>query len=193
MVNSYAATKWKAEQLLKSAGLTYITLRPRALIGAGDTVIMPRLVRSYREGKLKIMGNGNNTVDLTPVSSMVQAIWLAIITDEKNCNDIYNISNGEPVNLWESINYVLSEMGHTIIQKKLPYSLLYAVASFMEWKARTFKLKQEPVLTKYSVGILTKSFTFNIEKAQRKLGYQPKQSTREAIDEFVAWYQSQRA
>ena len=185
MVNKYAKTKWMAERMLSESNLPYVILRPRALIGRGDTVIMPRLIRSCSEGKLKIMGSGNNKVDLTPVSNMVEAVRLSIFTP--NYNEAYNISNGEPVNLWKSINSILIAIDLPAIKKKIPYSILYVVAMMMEYKARLLNGK-EPILTRYSVGVLAKSFTFDIQKAREKLNYHPKQTTAQAMDEFVKWY-----
>ena len=57
----------------------------------------------------------------------------------------------------------------------------------MEYKSKLFSNK-EPVLTRYSVGILAKSFTFDIQKARNKLNFQPKQTTSQAIEEFIQWY-----
>ena len=188
MINHYAATKLEAENFLRKSGLNYIILRPRALVGRGDTVIMPRLIRSHKEGRLKIMGSGKNQADLTPVSNMIHAIEQAITTSEKNCNEAYNISNGKPVNLWDSINEVLDLIGYKKVFRKIPFNLLYGLAYFLEWKNKLLNLQKEPVLTKYSVGVLAKSFTFDISKAKEKLNYRPQQSTREAIEEFAEWY-----
>ncbi len=184
-VNNYAKTKLMAERMLIQSNLPYVILRPRALIGRGDTVIMPRLVRSCLEGKLKIVGSGKNVVDLTPVSNMVEAVRLSIFTP--NYNEDYNISNGEPVNLWQAINSVLSAIGLPTIKNKIPYAVLYTVATIMEYKARLLNGK-EPILTRYSVGVLAKSFTFDIQKAREKLNYKPQQTTAQAVDEFVEWY-----
>jgi len=167
LVNNYAVTKVEAEKMIKESGLEYVILRPRALIGAGDTVIMPRMIRSYQENRLKIIGSGKNEVDLTSVSNFVDVTWLAINTDKANCNTDYNITNGEPVKLWESINYMLEKM---------------------EMKSKYITKKTEPILTRYSVGILANSVWFDISKAKNKLGYIPKQSTQEAMDEFLAWH-----
>ncbi len=187
MVNEYARTKWAAECLTRDSELPYVILRPRALIGRGDTVIMPRLIRSCLEGRLKIMGDGENVVDLTSVANMCEAIRLALYTDY--VNESYNISNGEPVKLWTSINQVLQAIDMDPIHKKIPYFVLYSIAYLMELKARLFR-GAEPVLTRYSVGTLSKSFTFDISKSKEKLKYQPHQSTQEAIDEFAQWYKS---
>lgn len=191
LVNQYAVTKLEAESFLKDSGLSYVTLRPRALIGEGDTVIMPRLIRSFKEGRLKIMGNGENIVDLTSVRNMVQAVWLAINTTEENCGEAYNITNSEPVNLWKSINTVLTLTGYGKIEKKVPYAVLYIIATLMEWKSILLKTN-EPILTRYSVGILSKSCTFDVQKAKSRLGYNPMQSTHEAIVEFAEWHNKNR-
>ena len=189
-VNYYAASKANAERLLPKANLDFVILRPRALIGRGDTVIMPRMINSYLKGKLRIIGDGNNVVDLTPVSNVVDAVYSAISTSKVNCRKTYNISNGEPVKLWDAINYVLTGLGYEKVEKNIPYSLAQAIAQAMEWKAYVFHRKREPVLTKYAVGILGKSFSLNIDEAKRCLFYIPKQSTYQALDEFIKWYKN---
>jgi len=187
-VNAYAATKRLAEIDLEQSAIPYVTLRPRALIGRGDTVIMPRLLRAYDAGRLKIIGNGQNLVDLTSVANVAQAIVLSLKIKGQGLNQVYNITNGEPVYLWKKIQLVLELMGKQLPTKKIPYSLVSKVAQLMEWKAKLTN-GQEPTLTKYGVGTLAKSFTLDISKAKKLLGYAPKVSTDEAIQEFVTWYQ----
>ncbi|GAA4850656.1 NAD-dependent epimerase/dehydratase family protein [Algivirga pacifica] len=187
-VNHYATTKKRAEDMLCASGLEYIIIRPRAIIGRGDSVIMPRLLRSYQEGRLKILGDGKNVVDMTPVSNLTEAIHCAVMADKTACNTDYNISNGEGVVLWDMINLVLRLMGLKAISKKVPLGILMIVASMMEWKSRWFSPDQEPTLTRYTVGVLAMHCTFSIDKAKKLLGYQPKQSIPEAIHEFAEWY-----
>lgn len=186
-VNDYAKTKRMAEIQLQASNLPFVILRPRALTGRGDTVIMPRLVRAFDEGRLKIIGNGKNWVDLTSVSNVVDAILLSLIARENALNEIYNISNGEPVLLWEKIEIVLEKLGRKLPKKKVPAQIVQWLAGFMEAKSRLFN-KEEPALTKYGVGTLTMSFTMDISKARRLLNYSPKTNTDQAIHEFVQWY-----
>jgi nucleoside-diphosphate-sugar epimerase len=186
-INAYAETKWLAEKELMQSDLPYIILRPRALIGRGDTVIMPRLIHAFREGKLKIIGNGRNLVDLTSVANMAQAIERSMVADEAGLNQSYNITNGEPVRLWDSIDQVLSLLGYRFAQKKVPYTVVNLVARWMEWKSKMTNFK-EPVLTIYGVGTLARSFTMDITKARTLLHYKPEVTTQEAMKEFADWY-----
>jgi len=186
-VNAYSKTKYEVELALEKSGIPFVTLRPRALIGRGDTIIMPRLIRAFEEGKLKIIGDGKNIVDLTSLANVADSIELALFVNDAGLNQIYNITNGEPVQLWETIEKVLSLLGHKMNNKKVPYSVVKFVSQIMELKAKLTNYK-EPALTTYGVGILAKSFTMDISKAKSLLGYSPKISTDEAIDEFVSWY-----
>lgn len=187
LVNAYAITKLLAEKELQKATIPYVILRPRSLIGRGDMVIMPRMIRAHTEGKLKIIGNGNNIVDLTSLANVAHAIELSLSVGTRGINQIYNISNGDPLNLWDTINHLLELLGHQRIQKRIPYFLAKTISELLEIKAK-FTNNKEPVLTNYSVGILGKSFTMNIQKAESLLGYRPIVSTEEAIAEFAKSY-----
>lgn len=186
-VNAYAETKRLAELELEKSNIPFIILRPRALTGRGDTVIMPRLIRAHDEGRLKIIGNGENIADLTSVANVADAIWLSLNADQNALNEVYNISNGKPVNLWSSIADVLSKLGREPSVKKVPFRIVKFIAGMMELKSKMTNMK-EPSLTKYGVGTLAKSLTMDISKARRLLKYEPKVSTEEAIDEFVKWH-----
>ncbi len=186
-VNHYASTKRKSEVLLIDSGLPYVILRPRAIIGRGDTVIMPRLIKAFDEGRLKIIGNGKNIADLTSVENVANAILLSLKAQNHALNEIYNISNGAPVVLWDTISEVLTLLDKEPPTKKIPFNVVRMVARLLEFKSRLTNMK-EPTLTQYGVGTLSKSLTMDISKAQNLLAYQPKVSTKEAITEFVKWY-----
>ena len=188
-LNHYARTKFEAEELVKTelsrADIPFVILRPRALIGAGDTVIMPRLIEANRVGRLRVIGNGQNLADLTGVSNVTRAIELALTADGDALNRTYNITNGEPVLLWEQIEQVFSDLGMTFSRKFLPYSVALLLGSLLE------KLPQrpghEPALTRYTVSVLAHSMTLNISNARQYLGYEPTQTTADGLREFVEW------
>lgn len=190
-VNQYAVTKREAEILLEQSNLEFISLRPRALIGRGDTVILPRLIRAVKENKLKIIGSGKNKVDVTSVANVVEAIYLSLNADNNSLNEHYNISNGNPVDLWEMIGSTLNQLNLSLPENKIPFVVIKNIAAVMELFARIFSLK-EPVLTKYSVGTLAMNFTMDITKAKDKLNYQAIMTTEEAVEEFVVWYKKKQ-
>ena len=193
-INHYAATKFLAEAAVRegsSAGLKTVMLRPRALIGEGDTVIMPRLLRAHREGKLRIIGDGRNLVDMTAVSNVCHAVELALAAEGEALGEAYNITGGEPVRLWDTIAEVLRRLDLKLSKGKVPFVLAYSLAGALEVAAKADPACPEPALTRYTVIMLARSQTLNISKARRLLGYEPVQSTADAMDEFVAWWKQQ--
>ena len=187
-INQYAASKREAERLIRAATVPYVILRPRALIGRGDTVILPRILRAHKEARLRQMGNGKNKVDVTPVVNVVDAIILGLEAQGKALNETYNISNGDPEALWPMLKTLLDNLSLPPLTKSIPIPLILTVARLMEWHARWLNGNQEPTLTVYGVGTMTMNFSMDISKAQNLLGYTPRQSVEEALDDFIEWH-----
>jgi len=194
-LNAYAQTKYEAEQLvirrLTEHNIPYVIIRPRALIGAGDTVIMPRLLDAQARNRLFVVGDGLNVCDLTCVGNVADAIVLALNATGPALNQIYNITNGEPVRFYEQIEQVCQRLGRPFVGRTLPYSLALVVATVLENVAPL--LGKEPTLTRYTLSLLAYSMTLDITRARTLLGYTPRQSTQDGIDEFVSeWRKSNR-
>jgi 2-alkyl-3-oxoalkanoate reductase len=189
MVNHYAATKLMAEKLVlqhNGQGIETIALRPRAIIGAEDTVIFPRVLEAYKQNKLKIVGNGANICDFTCVRNVIEAILCCIKADTTAYGEAYNITDTKPIVFWEAVNYALTGLNKQPISRKVPKQVALVAASIMEFKAQLFKEK-EPALTKYSVGILCQNFTLDVTKATELLHYRPVMTTYEGINEYIEW------
>jgi nucleoside-diphosphate-sugar epimerase len=90
------------------------------------------------------------------------------------------------VNLWQAIDEVLDHLGLEPVKGRVPLAVAIAAATIMEWIG--LLTGKEPVLTRYSVGILAQSMSLNIDKAREKLGYEPLQTTQEALKEFADWW-----
>ena len=91
----------------RSLALEVLALRPRFVTGAGDTSIFPRLINMQRKGRLSIIGNGLNKVDFTSVHNLNEALMSCLLGTGPALGQVYNISNGAPVPLWDVVNYVL--------------------------------------------------------------------------------------
>ena len=193
IVNHYASTKLLAEEMVlkqNGEGIHTLALRPRAIIGAEDAVIMPRLIRAYHSGKLKIIGDGKNICDLTCLRNVIEAIECSINAEQHAMGKAYNICNGEPVILWDKINILLRELGLKEVKKKVPLSLALLFASIIEKKHKLLRIRREPDLTKYGLATLAISMTLDISKAKQLLNYTPVQSIDEGLMEFTEWFKA---
>ncbi|WP_409343534.1 NAD-dependent epimerase/dehydratase family protein [Paenibacillus sp. MBLB4367] len=194
-VNPYAATKLLAEREIerfRKLGLAAITLRPRALFGPGDRTILPRLLEANERGRVPLIGGGKAVLDLTYVDNAVDALLLCVSAPESALGKAYNITNGESVSLIEVLQRLFGKLGQPLRAKPIPYRAAYALAGLMELAARLKGSGREPLLTRYTVGVLAKSQTLDIAAAKRELGYEPKVSIAEGIDAFADWWRSTR-
>ncbi len=193
-VNFYAETKYEAEKSIDKAfsqGIETVSLRPRGIIGAGDTTIMPRLLKAHQTGRLKIIGDGKNIVDVTSVSNVIDAVILSIFVKGEALGQHYNITNGDSINMWELVDKTLNKLGLQLNKKRVPFKVAYNVAKVMESIAKLTPDYKEPVVTCYGIGILATSMTMNIDKAKDLLGYNTNQTNMEAVEEFCNWWKLQ--
>ena len=190
-ISEYAHTKLLAEEELDKAfanGLATIAIRPRALFGPGDTVIFPRLIPRLQTGRLPILGDGENVVDLTYIENVVDALLLCAESPASTLGKKYNISNGEPVKIWRLVERICDALDLPHPKRKISYQTANAAASALELIYTFIPTYPEPPLTRVSVSILANSTTLDITAAKNELGYQPKVSVDEGFDLFIKWW-----
>lgn len=191
--NAYAETKFLAEGCIQQAQQLYPTtrftlLRPRGIFGPHDRVIVPRLQEQLErfKGVLKLPRGGQACVDLTFALNVVHAMYLASTQPTLPPAAVYNISNQEPMVLRDVIEALfVKALGCDVRIQAVPYPLLYAVATAME--ATASLTHKEPMLTRYSVGVLSFDMTLCSQKAQQELGYYPRYSMQQAIALTAEW------
>jgi nucleoside-diphosphate-sugar epimerase len=192
-VSNYAATKLLAEEEVDKAfanGLATITIRPRALFGPGDTVIFPRLIPRLQSGRLPILGDGENIVDLTYIENVVDALLLCAESPPNTLGKKYNISNGEPVKIWELVGRICDELDLPHPKRKISHPVANGVATALELLYGLIPSHPEPPLTRISVSMLANNTTLDISAAKNELGYKPKVSVDEGFDLFMEWWKS---
>ncbi|MEK7794843.1 MAG: NAD-dependent epimerase/dehydratase family protein [Candidatus Hydrogenedentota bacterium] len=183
-VSMYSETKKLAEDRVNAARaneLKAVILRPKAIYGPGDNAIFPRLIEAASKKRLPIIGDGEAVTNLTHVNDVVEAIILALTRDEALGNT-YVITGGEDVRMWDVIKEVVVCVGHEAPTKRLSLTKAKFAAEAMEFLWRTLYLPGEPLLTKYKVGILGMSQTYDISAARSDLGYVPRVTIKQGIE-----------
>lgn len=192
-VNTYAATKLRAEQILAASALEQLViLRPRALFGPWDNTLMPRFLRVMERGSLPLPNGGRALLDLTYVDNAVFAIWQALTQPLPGPRCIYNVSNGEPMTLAELIARLQSVLKLPVRTRPIPYWLLDAAARTAELHARLTSRQDEPLLTRYSAGTLAFSQTLNLDSIRSELHYQPQVAIEQGMALYADWLQRQK-
>lgn len=191
-VSCYPRTKLMAEREVLSFnrnGVHTTSLRPRGIIGPGDTTSMPRIMKAYLDDKIKIVGSGRNVVDFTSIGNLAHAVKLSLTAGENTRGEAYNITDGEVLGFWSLLTDTMKNLGYEKKIGRVPYPVVYLAALISEMVAKV-RGGYEPTLTRYAAGVMKASFTLSIEKAKRDLGYSPVISSGDTINEFLEWYKS---
>jgi nucleoside-diphosphate-sugar epimerase len=191
-VNHYASTKAQAEDVIREVAAahpdtTFVMLRPRGIFGPHDRVLLPRILRLLRErgGRLPLPRAGSAKLDLTYVGNVVHAMHLATTCVHVHSGEAFNITNDEPTCLRDVLDALLTRLGIAYRIKDMPYPVLDLAARAMQrWATLSGR---EPLLTRYSVGALNFDMTLSTRKAQAVLGYQPRWTLQQSIEETVNW------
>jgi nucleoside-diphosphate-sugar epimerase len=137
---------------------------------------------------LPIIGDGQNIADLTYVENVVDALLLCAESPASTLGQKYNITNGEPVRLWDMVRKLAEAVGYPQPTRHVSYKVADALACALEIVYRLIPGQPEPPLTRYSVGVLANSTTLDISAARRNLGYQPRVSIDEGFQKFITWW-----
>jgi 2-alkyl-3-oxoalkanoate reductase len=182
--SAYAFSKMLAEREVRRVNdVRSVILRPKAVFGPGDTALLPRLIAAARAGRLPQIGDGTNLVDLTYVGNVAHAISLALAAPAA-LGKTYTITNDEHVPLWELVRDVLGRLGINTELRRMSLRAALALATLLEFQASL--TGREPLLTRYTVGILAHTQTYDISAARRDLGYQPLVSVAEGVNRTIA-------
>lgn len=176
----YPKSKAIGEQVILDANsetLKTVSLRPHLIWGPRDPHLIPRVLEAARKGKLMIVGDGKNKVDMTYVANGAHA---HICAAEALCNPAscaksegraYFISDDAPVELWSWTNELLEKCGIPKLDRYISYKKAFVVGRVLECIYKVIPFIGEPPMTRFIAGQFAHSHWFDISAAKADLGY----------------------
>jgi nucleoside-diphosphate-sugar epimerase len=186
-INAYAATKRRAEKLVQQYPGEWVILRPRAVFGPGDTVLMPRILRAAAAGRLPILEapGGPVTGDLIYIDNLVDAI--ARTAEDRRIKGCINLTNNEPVAIVPFLLDILQRLGIQVPTRHVAVARALRIAGLIEFVYGLFLPDLEPPITRFGVHVFAYSKTFNVDKMLATIG-PPRISIDEGVRRTVAWF-----
>ena len=184
-LNAYSRTKRIGERAVEAYEGPWTALRPRAIFGPGDTVLLPRILRAAQRGVLPVLepdGAPPIRTDLTYVDTAAHYVLEAVA---RGARGTYNVTNAEPVDLYPFLLDLLARLGARPRLRRVPVRVATALAGTAELVSAAFLGYAEPPITRFGVSVLAHTKTFDVARCLRDLGAPPV-SLAEGVERLVA-------
>jgi nucleoside-diphosphate-sugar epimerase len=181
----YPATKARAEQAVRDAnreGFETVVLRPRFVWGAGDTTLLPEMVKMVEAGRFAWIGGGRHLTDTTHVENVAEGLTLA--ATKGTPGEPYFVTDGEPVVFRDFVSELLRTQEVEPPTRSLPKWVAGAISGGGELAWKVLPLRGGPPLPRFTYWVTTQECTIDDSKARRELGYAPVVSRQEGLAEL---------
>ena len=184
-INIYSRSKLAGERLVESYRGPWSILRPRAVFGPGDTVLLPRVVAAARAGRLPLLVRREPEPVLTDLTHVDVVAHYVVEAVARELTGPANLTNGEPVELYPFLFGLLDDLGLPRPTRRVPVGTAMALARASEIASATMLGYREPPITTFGVSMFAHSKTFDITRCRRLLGPPPltvEQGRRSLVD-----------
>lgn len=184
----YQLTKYEGEKLAKELCTQYeipfVVVRPAGIYGPGDTRML-RMFKSIDSGKFFMLGDGKSHYHLIYIDNLVDAYLLC--TEKKEAlGQTYLIADGECYTLNELAAIIADNAGKPIPKWHLPVWPFWVAGYLCEIVCGPLGI--EPPLFRRRVDFFVSERYFDISKAKKEIGYEPKIDVRTGIKLTAKWY-----
>jgi nucleoside-diphosphate-sugar epimerase len=184
-VGPYGKSKIEAEKTCaqyRKKGMCVTIIRPKSFVGPERLGVFALLYDWAKDGhNFPMIGSGNNRYQLLDVEDLCDAIYLCSTKDKKLVNDTFNIGAKEFTTMKEDYQAVLDKAGFGKKIVGFPAKPVILGLRILE------SLHLSP-LYKWVYETASEDSFVSIEKAEKKLGFKPKYSNKQALLRNFKWY-----
>lgn len=187
-VCAYGRSKVAAEdlcRLYRALGVDVVILRPRVLVGARRLGFFHFVFEWIADGKrIYVIGSGDNPFQMLAVEDMAEACALALRADCANAE--INLGTARFGTVREDLERLVAHAGSDSRITPVPARLVARVLGPLD------RIGVSP-FTAWHYLTADAPFHYDIDRAQRLLGWQPTKSNTEMLTASYDWYRSRRS
>ena len=182
----YGQTKLDAEKLVKEAG--GIIVRSADVFGPGFTEGYDYVISELESGNLPVIGDGKNFIHWIHIDDLIQALLL--VKENGKPGEVYIVAGKEVKTLNECLELLAKYLEVEPPKKHVSKLLAKTLVNYKMLKAK-IKKERPKVIPEY-INKLTANRSFDISKAKKELGFEPKVSYEDAAREIVEEYKKSK-
>ena len=186
----YQRTKYEAEPVVLEyfrKGLPATIIRPAAIYGPGDPERFFMIFRRVGKGVFPMFGNGKTFYHPVYIDNLIDAHILAQ-NPETGLGEAYLIADEEYVEIEDLVRRVAKAMNTEVKVPHYPVMPIVAIGHIVEKACRPFGIT--PPIFPRRVDWYRQNRAFDISKARRDLGYQPKIGLDDGLRRSYEWYKA---
>lgn len=187
----YSKSKVAAERIVweahKAGRIELTVIRPAWIYGPRDRTTIARLYNMIKGGKAKILGPGDNRLNVVYAGNVAEAAITAASMKEAN-GQAFNCSNDGEITQQQYFDLLARTIGAPPITRHAPYKAAYFVGFVLECLGHAFKWKKPPFVTRYAVWLMGRRSYFSAEKARQVLGWKATVPYDVGVPLTVKWY-----
>ena len=186
--NLYGRSKWEAEKLVMKAHekkeLSYVTIRPASVYGPREKGPTYELYKAIKNNRFFPIGNGENKMHYVYVSDLVKAARQAEKGKVKAGE--YIIAGAKPTKFKDVYRHISQSIAKKPSNLYIPKGVAMTAAyGFLFLEKITGK---KMPLFPSRVRTMTTNYYYNIDKARKEIGYDPKISFEKGAKITGRWY-----
>jgi nucleoside-diphosphate-sugar epimerase len=171
----------------RRSGMETIILRPCMVYGPGGRGEFLKFCRLVRKGLFPRIGRGENRTPLVHVRDVVEAALAALHLGRSG--EVYLVASETSPPLAEIFSSISESLSIRRRSRYVPFPVAYAGALLLESLAAS--VGRDPVVSRWNIVSAATGRIFDIGKARRELGYEPRVGLRDGIREAVDWYRKE--
>jgi 2-alkyl-3-oxoalkanoate reductase len=190
----YTRAKVEAEKMVmeyyRRDKIPVTVIRPSWMYGPRDRATLPRMARMIRTGKIKLVGPGDNRLNVTYAGNVAEACILAADKPE-SIGQVYAACSDGDITQKQFVDLLAKELGCPPVTRSVPYAIARTAAFVLEVIGHAFKQKKPPMITRYAIWLYGRRTFFTAEKARRELGWKSTVGYEEGVKLSIAWLREQ--
>jgi nucleoside-diphosphate-sugar epimerase len=173
--------------MIRDEGARVTIVRPGWIYGPRDTASFARVARMIDQGRMRLIGSGDNHLPLIHASDVVDGLLLACAAEQAEGGS-YLLVNDQPVTQRDFLGVIASALGVPAPTRRIPYVLAMVLGGSCEHLGRLARRRQPPPVMRYGLQLLGGDNRFVITRARTELGFSPQIGLSEGIASSIAWY-----
>ena len=181
-IYAYGESKILAEEVVRSAGMPFVILRPGVIYGPAMAGQFNAMIRSISKGRAKVIGRGDNLLPFVHERDVARAFLLAV--QNKGVVGDFVIVDSKQVTQKQALEMVAKALGVPAPTKHVNVSIAKLLAGI---HSLVSKLRgKRPEFTPELVELTAAHRHFSTAKAAKLLGWQAKERIAPSLAEMVA-------